>query len=201
MSNQDYMNDYLEESGRTAALPDETTVREDVFKHHVDLAYDMVMFVEAGCNADLVKRSLFYKEALDKTRARGLKHQLDNKELYDKLKVLQLTKPEQIKFTPQQIDMIHAALGLFSEAGEIVEEVIKSATENREMDLTNLEEEGGDVMWYIALYLRSIKSSFIKVTKQNIAKLFKRYPEKFNSDSALIRDLKAEREVLEKHTA
>lgn len=199
MSNVEYIEEYLEQSGRTTAKLDE--VRTDVFKTHTDFAYDLNMLTEAGVNADLIKRSLFYKEDIEKTRARGKEATLRIKEVYDKLKVAQLTEPDKLKFTDQQIDIIHGALGLYSEAGEIIEEVIASAMEQREVDLTNLEEEAGDVMWYVALILRSVGSSFVKAARKNIAKLFARYPDKFNSESALVRDLDAERQELEKQSA
>lgn len=196
---QEYIETYLEESGRTCAKLDE--VRKDVFKTHTDMAYDLNMFTEAGVNADLVKRSLFYKESVEKSRERGKDAMLVIKDRYDRLKVAQLTDPDKLKFTDQQIDIIHGALGLYSEAGEIIEEVLNAAMENRETDLTNLEEEAGDLMWYVALILRSIGSSFVKAGMKNIAKLFKRYPEKFSSENALERNLDGEREVLEKQTA
>lgn len=196
---QEYMDTYLVDAGRTAAVPDENTIRTDAFPTHTHFAYDLNMFTESGVNADLVKRSLFYKEPLEKTRERGREAALKAKARYDVLQVAKLVKEDKIKFTPQQIDIIHACMGMISETGEILEEVLNSAIEGREMDLTNLEEEGGDVMWYVAMYLRAIGSNFIKVCKQNIAKLFKRYPEKFNSESALERDLSGERETLEQN--
>lgn len=199
MTQQEYMETYLDESGRTCAKLDE--VRKDVFQTHTHLAFDLNIFTEAGVNADLMKRSLFYKETVEKSRERGRAAMEKIKERYDKLKVAQLTDPDSLQFTDQQIDIIHGALGLYSEAGEIMEEVINAAMEGREVDLTNLEEEGGDVLWYVALILRSIKSSFVKAAKKNIAKLFKRYPEKFSSENALERNLEGEREVLEKQTA
>lgn len=198
------MKKYLEESGRTAATLDE--VRTDVYKTHAHFLYDLNMFIEAGCNADLLKRSLFYKEDIEKTKARGLGFQIKNRKLYDDINVIQLTeedKPveEQLRLSDQKIDIIHACLGMISEAGEILEEVLKATVEKRELDIVNLKEEAGDQLWYNALFLRSIGSDFETEAKNNIAKLSKRYPDKFSSENALERNLEEERELLEKQSA
>ena len=198
------MQDYLDESARTYKPLDE--VRTDVFATHTDWLFDLTMLVEAGCQADLIKRSVFYKEEIDKTRARGAGYSITNKKLYDALKVAQLMEKnmapeERLTLTTQKIDIIHAALGMISEAGEIIEEVISSTVNHRELDLVNLKEEGGDELWYNALYLRSIGSDFETEAKNNIEKLQKRYPLDFNTDAALNRDLEGERALLEKQSA
>lgn len=196
---KDYIDQYVELSGRTAAVG--AVLREDVFASHAHAAYDLNMSVEAGVNADLIKRSVFYKEPLDKTRQRGLDASMRLKERFDLLKVLQLTDKEKVKFSDDHINVIHAALGLISEAGEIMDEAIESAIEGRPLDLVNLQEEGGDSMWYIAMLLRVVGSDFTTTAKQNIEKLAKRYPDQFTSEAALNRDLAGEREVLEKQSA
>lgn len=199
------MNEYLTESARTA--PTEVSVRNDVFKNHLGFMYDLNMFVESGCNADLLKRSIFYKEEIAKTQARGYAHTLNNKKNYDEIQVQLLAeeKEEDVTkhktLTDEKIHLIHACLGLISEAGEIIEEVIKSTLEGRDIDYTNLKEEGGDTLWYIAMYLRTLGTTFEEQADSNIAKLFARYPDKFTSEAALNRDLNNEREVLEKQTA
>ena len=199
------MKEYLVESERT--VKKEVAIRRDVYKTDVDMLYDMNMFVEQSCNADLCKRSMFYGEETAKTQARGYGHMLNNKKVYDELNVRKLTEQKEedeskhLKISQDKIHLVHACLGLISEAGEVLEEVIKSTLENRQLDLTNLHEEGGDFLWYIALYLRTLGTDFETVAAGNTAKLLARYPEKFTSEAALNRDLENEREVLEKQTA
>lgn len=196
---QDYIDQYVELAGRTASVGAE--LREDVFQTHAHAAYDLNMSVEAGVNADLIKRSIFYKEPVEKSRARGKEATERLKKRYDTLKVLQLTDKEKVKFSDDHINVIHAALGLISEAGEIMDEAIESAVEGRPLDLVNLQEEGGDSLWYIAMLLRVVGADFTSTAKQNIDKLAKRYPDQFTSEAALNRDLDGEREVLEKQSA
>lgn len=163
--------------------------------------YDITNFVENGDIADILKRSLFYKEEIEKGKNRGLAATVKNKKIYDEIKVQTLLESkdgnrEKISLSQEKIHIIHAMMGLISEAGEILEEVIKSSLENRELNKDNLKEESGDLLWYIALLLRNVGSDFETEAKRNTDKLFARYPEKFTSEKALNRDLEKEQEVL-----
>lgn len=199
------MKEYLNDSARTVQT--DVEIRRDVYKTDLSFMYDLIMLMEAGCNADLCKRSIFYKEPVDKTQNRGYGYMLNNKKLYDEINVTSVLedkeedKSKNTVLSQEKIHLIHACLGLISEAGEVIEEVIKSTLEKRDMDLTNLKEEGGDFMWYLALYLRTLNTDFETVAEGNIAKLAARYPDKFTSEAALNRDLTNERKVLEKHSA
>ena len=65
------------------------------------------------------------------------------------------------------------------------------------LDNVNLLEELGDQTWYIALALRYLESNFGEIFDGNIAKLRKRFPDKFTEAAAINRDLDGERAVLE----
>ncbi len=65
------------------------------------------------------------------------------------------------------------------------------------IDKANLEEELGDVLWYIALLCRTHNFTFEKIMAKNIAKLSARYPEKFSETDAVNRNLVKERKILE----
>jgi NTP pyrophosphatase (non-canonical NTP hydrolase) len=94
-------------------------------------------------------------------------------------------------------DIFHAALGIFTEAGEIMQAVQKSLETGEPIDLVNLKEEAGDAFWYLAILSRAADFTFGQAKKANIEKLMKRYPEKYSQEQALERDLDAEREALE----
>jgi len=96
-----------------------------------------------------------------------------------------------------QLDILHAAMGKVTEAGEFMDQLKKHLIYGAPLDHTNLKEEIGDGMWYDALALRKLGSDFETEGRRNIAKLFKRYPDKFDADHAINRDLDGEREVLE----
>lgn len=96
------------------------------------------------------------------------------------------------------VDIQHAILGAFSEASELVEAMAKSAVDGEPLDLVNLDEEFGDLLWYIALYCSFRGVDLEQIMAKNIAKLNARYAAKtFTAAEALERDLDAEREALE----
>lgn len=92
--------------------------------------------------------------------------------------------------------LLHAAIGLCTEAGEFLDSVKKQLFYGAPKDATNLKEELGDLCWYMAVAMDSLGTNFEKVMETNIAKLRARYPEKFTSENALNRDLDAERKTL-----
>lgn len=93
---------------------------------------------------------------------------------------------------------VHAVFGLQTEVGELVDRFKREIFYGKEPDRTNVKEEIGDVLWYISLLLDCFGLTYEEVMEANIAKLAKRYPDKFNSKDAVNRNLSAERWVLEK---
>jgi NTP pyrophosphatase (non-canonical NTP hydrolase) len=94
-------------------------------------------------------------------------------------------------------DLVHAILGIFTEAGELMEALGIAIHDGTDLDLVNLFEEVGDLQWYEALLLSKLGKTHEDSQASVIAKLKKRYPEKFTADAAINRDVVAEREVLE----
>lgn len=94
-------------------------------------------------------------------------------------------------------DMMHAAVGIATEAGELLDAIKKSAFYGSEIDYINLAEELGDLEWYMALMREELGITQRAVQKRNIAKLRARYPEGFTQEDAEDRDTDAERKVLE----
>ncbi len=106
--------------------------------------------------------------------------------------------PITLEARQEQAQIMHAAMGMVTEAGEFIDAMKKLTIYGKPLDRTNLVEELGDVMWYVALACRTLNVSLEEVMDRNIAKLRARFPEKFTSEQALVRDLDAEREALEK---
>jgi len=103
---------------------------------------------------------------------------------------------------PQVVRLVHAAMGMVTEAGELLDMLKKHLFYGRELDLVNVEEELGDSLWYLGLAVDDMRemgydTSIEQIQEKNIAKLRKRYGEKFSKDAALTRDLDAERKILE----
>lgn len=115
--------------------------------------------IEACFKADVIKALCFYKQ---------------NK------------KPEGFRcrkthFSIRDKRLIHCALGLISEGGEILKAVLEDIDVREDIDV---EEEIGDAAWYLAIGLDEVG---IDVLYRNIEKLKKRYPKAFSRDDAVIR--------------
>jgi len=96
------------------------------------------------------------------------------------------------------IRLLHSAIGLSTEANEFLDMLKKHIFYGKELDLVNVKEEGGDVIWYLAIAMDVLKTTFEEVMSVNIEKLTARYPEKFTPEKAINRDLDKERKILEK---
>lgn len=88
---------------------------------------------------------------------------------------------------PTLIRMIHASIGMSGETGEILDNLKKSMVYGKALDINNLKEECGDVLWYMAIFLHSLGSSFEEVMTMNKEKLEKRYPTGFTEKDAMKR--------------
>lgn len=92
---------------------------------------------------------------------------------------------------------MHMILGMATEVAEI-QDVFKSALAyGKPLDTINLQEELGDLMWFIAGFCDINGFDFESILEANIKKLLIRYPNKFSKEDALTRDLEKERRSLE----
>lgn len=95
-------------------------------------------------------------------------------------------------------DTIHMILGMVTEVGELADTFKKNMAYNKEIDWVNVEEEVGDITWYLVNFCSKNNIDIERCFDKNVAKLRARYPEKFSEEMATNRDLKKERETLEK---
>ena len=110
---------------------------------------------------------------------------------------LQNTERTRSKLSNKQLDNIHMAFGLVTEVGELVDTLKKELAYGKEIDWVNFQEEIGDILWYIAGFCNINGFDLEKIMDINIDKLKSRYPEKFDSNHAINRDLNRERKILE----
>jgi len=96
-------------------------------------------------------------------------------------------------------DLLHAAMGCETEVGEIMDAIKKTIFYGKPLDIVNIKEEFGDLLWYIALGLHYCGCNFDEVMTANISKLKARYPDKFTSEASMFRDLDKERGILEQN--
>lgn len=78
-------------------------------------------------------------------------------------------------------------LGLAGEVGEITDLLKKHIYHAHELDKDKLTKEIGDVLWYLVAIAEVNDISMEDVTKANLEKLEKRYPNGFNSQDSINR--------------
>jgi len=166
---------YLQASARTAS----TQFHDD--KVSADLLYTALQHaINTGNQLDQIKKSLFYGQDLP----------TDHAWLSDADSSKQAPKME---INP---DIVHAAIGLYTEATELLEG-IRDSLEGKPYDAVNAFEECGDAEWYLAMLYRALGRTPKEARSANIAKLTARYPEKFTGEKAINRDIEQERSILE----
>ena len=79
-------------------------------------------------------------------------------------------------------------MGVSGEAGEIANYLKKVVFHEHPLDPGKLEEEIGDVLWYIAMLCNYTGLSLSAIPQKNIEKLQKRYPEGFSPERSLQRE-------------
>lgn len=92
---------------------------------------------------------------------------------------------------------MHMVMGIATESGELLDAYKKHFAYGKELDVVNVGEEIADIMWYVHNLCRILELDMSDMLQKNIDKLKARYPEKFDKDKALNRDLIKEREILE----
>ncbi len=96
------------------------------------------------------------------------------------------------------IRLLHAAIGIAGEAGEINSCVENWLYYGKDLDRGALESELGDLLWYVALACNALGIRLEDVLLHNLAKLAVRYPNGYSSTSAdrANRDTEAERRAV-----
>lgn len=95
------------------------------------------------------------------------------------------------------VRLLHAGMGMLTESGEFLEALVKAWLAGEELDRVNASEEIGDIQWYAAIACDELGLDMAALLTTLIAKLRKRYGDKFDAEKAENRDLAAERAVLE----
>lgn len=95
---------------------------------------------------------------------------------------------------------MHSCMGVQTEGGELANKFKRIIFYGDKPDFTNTKEEIGDILWYLGILCGFLGITMDDCMEANIAKLAERYKKKgkFNEAEALLRNLGAEREVLER---
>lgn len=139
----------------------------------LDLDLELIMMINHGNRLDLVKKALFYNKPDDSLEPNIFRNPF--------------------KHDPY---ILHAILGVVSEACELTEVVQNHALEpDHETLRSRVVDEGGDLLWFLALLFKTLKIPFEEALERNIEKLRTRYPDGFTEYDAAVRDLDAENRV------
>lgn len=90
-----------------------------------------------------------------------------------------------------QGNLLHAALGLSGEVGEFVDTVKREFVYGQALDVDNLQEELGDILWFVALACETLHVNMGDIAAANIDKLATRYPGTYTDHHAAERADKA----------
>ena len=101
------------------------------------------------------------------------------------------------KLDNEVLDTFHMLSGMSTELGELTDPFKKQLAYNKPIDFVNVQEEIGDLMWYVANLCRINNFDLESILQNNIDKLQSRYPEKFTKEFAINRNLEKERKILE----
>jgi len=74
-----------------------------------------------------------------------------------------------IQLFSQEERLLHAAMGLCTEAGEFQDQLKRHFFYGTPLDFTNVEEELGDLLWYVSIGLDAIGSDYETCMAQNNA--------------------------------
>ena len=106
--------------------------------------------------------------------------------------VLRCRGPLKIAINESNEDLLHAALGASTEAGELLDQVKKHLFYGKKLDVVNLQEEIGDICWYLNLLCNYLGTTLEEQMENNAEKLRIRYPEGFKQEKALERNVENE---------
>ena len=86
--------------------------------------------------------------------------------------------------TPSQCELLHAAIGIAGEAGELLDAVRKHVFDGQPLDEDNVIEELGDLCFYLEAAFQAIKMNRADIEELNMAKLFERYKDGYSDQQA-----------------
>jgi len=84
--------------------------------------------------------------------------------------------------------VVYLSMGICGEAGELIDHIKKRIRDNQPIDVDDVVEELGDLLWYIAVLTRRLTGgSLSDVAYGNIVKLRERYPDGFSAERSINR--------------
>ena len=96
---------------------------------------------------------------------------------FEKMTIALAKDGEQIKqeITPEQANLLHMGVGVSTEANELLDAIKKHTIYQKPLDVENVKEELGDLLFYMSNLMQSVGLSFEEILQHNIDKLSVRY--------------------------
>ena len=96
---------------------------------------------------------------------------------FEKMTIALAKDGEQIKqeITPEQANLLHMGVGAAGEAAELLDAIKKHTIYQKPLDIENIKEELGDLLFYMSNLMQSVGLSFEEILQHNIDKLSVRY--------------------------
>jgi NTP pyrophosphatase (non-canonical NTP hydrolase) len=182
---------FVKDAIRTESRIPTVTLNKQAYKDLVSA------FIAIGTVLDQVKKNTFYKKPYNVVEIKSLLGRastcIENVNIDVASEVWPNDTGKELE-TRVNTRLFHSVIGIATEAVELLEAI---KLDSPDVDTTNLREEFGDLMWYIAIGVDETGGNFDAVLDKVIAKLKARYPNKFTSEDAINRNLEIERLILE----
>lgn len=183
-ASRDLTIDWYQENANRTAAPPTKEVAQRLNAAGFQWAEILDSIIDLGKFGDDTKRFTFYNKIKSADYEPRHQHLLDADD----------------PLLSQKLDILHALLGVITEAGEMAEAIFLREDEGKLKeiwDMINIMEEGGDGAWYIGLLARGTRVPLAVALLRNIKKLRQRFPNAFTEADAVNRNLEAERKTLE----
>jgi len=90
-------------------------------------------------------------------------------------------------FGSDHAHLVHMAMGISGEAGELLDAIKKHVIYNKRLDVENIIEELGDLEWFLQGLRAVLNITREQTLEHNITKLLKRYPDAYTDEAAQAR--------------
>lgn len=182
-------NEYIPLATRTESLFESVKANPVVFSQLLNAG------IAIGNLLDMIKKNVAYGKVIDEHKWNTFLVEASNAII--ELNETPIKDLEDKKELPLNPRLFHGAIGIATEATELLEAMDIALRSDNEWDGVNVKEEIADIAWYEAILLDEIGANFYDLLSTNIEKLQARYPEKFSADNAINRNLDVERKILE----
>jgi len=89
-----------------------------------------------------------------------------------------------LEIDPLKAALMHAAMGISGESGELLDAIKKNVIYNKPLDIINVSEELGDLEFYLEMMRQALHLNRDEIIRSNISKLTMRYPSQYSDASA-----------------